>query len=334
MDNLTHTLLGATLSRAGLNRLAPQAGWLMVAAANIPDADVVSGLHGAVCYLDYHRGWTHSVPWSPVVALGPLLIWWLLVRRSRPGPRQWLGAYTASFLGVASHFLLDWLNVYGIRLLLPFRADWFRLDLLNIIDIWVWIILGLGVLGPFLARLVNAEIGARSGPGRAGAWMVLVLLGLYIFARSETHARAVAILESRLYNGETPRRTAATPGPVNPLRWRGLVETSDAWRIVDVDLLREFDPESGQVFYKPEPSVAIDAARKTETARVFLGFASFPVWRIVPIPDPEGGVSVRVGDIRFGDPGEGRFEAAFLLDAGRRVVRQGFEFGTLRSGPP
>ena len=44
MDNLTHALSGAVLSRAGFNRFTPQAGWLMVAAANVPDLEFVLGL--------------------------------------------------------------------------------------------------------------------------------------------------------------------------------------------------------------------------------------------------------------------------------------------------
>lgn len=334
MDNLTHSLLGVTLSRAGFNRLTPHAGWLMLLAANIPDADIVTGLHSPICYLEYHRGWTHSAVWSPLVALGPLLLWWLLVRKRRPGPREWIGAYVASLAGVISHFLMDWLNVYGIRLLLPFRTEWLRLDWVFIVDLWIWLILFVAVCGPLLARLVYSEIGARGGKGRGAAWAALVLVALYLGLRSQTHDRAMETLRARIYQSETPIRVAATPNPANPFRWTGLVETATAWHVVEVNLNRDFDPDAARIFYKPERSAVMDAARATHTARVFLDFASFPVWRVVPVPEPEGAVSVRITDLRFGLPEEGRFTANIVLDKSLRVVRESFEFGTLGTGPP
>ena len=40
MDNLTHSLTGLMLSRAGLNRFYPRATLVLVIAANIPDIDI------------------------------------------------------------------------------------------------------------------------------------------------------------------------------------------------------------------------------------------------------------------------------------------------------
>ncbi len=55
MDNLTHSLVGLFLARAGLNRLAPDATAAMILAANLPDADIVAGVGGAPAYLEWHR---------------------------------------------------------------------------------------------------------------------------------------------------------------------------------------------------------------------------------------------------------------------------------------
>jgi inner membrane protein len=67
-----------------------------------------------------------------------------------------------AFLGVWSHPLLDWLNTYGIRLLMPFNDTWFYGDTLFIIDPWFWLLAGAGVV---LAR-------SESWRG-IGAWIVL-----------------------------------------------------------------------------------------------------------------------------------------------------------------
>ena len=65
------------------------------------------------------------------------------------------------WLGVLSHLVLDWTNVYGIRLLLPFSSRWLRLDQTDVVDPWILAILLLAVAAPALARMVSAEIGSK-----------------------------------------------------------------------------------------------------------------------------------------------------------------------------
>ena len=67
MDNLTHSLTGLMLSRAGLNRFYPRATLLLVIAANIPDIDFVAIARGPLYYFEQHRGITHSVAAAPVI---------------------------------------------------------------------------------------------------------------------------------------------------------------------------------------------------------------------------------------------------------------------------
>jgi len=154
MDPLTHTATGLLLSRAGLNRWTPGAAAMMMLAANAPDIDIVSAAGGSLNYLHYHRHLTHSLVAMPAMALLPVLVVRLIGRK----PVNWLGAWCASLIAVASHLLLDWTNSYGIRLLLPFSPRWLHLDWTNVIDLWLWAGLGVCLLGPFLARLVGSEI--------------------------------------------------------------------------------------------------------------------------------------------------------------------------------
>src|SRR3954462_6785810 len=125
MDNLTHTAIGLFLSRAGLRRLSPYATPVILIAANAPDVDIVSATRGSLNYLHYHRHLTHSLIAMPVMAILPVL----LVRAVSRKPVHWAGAFLAALVAVATHLLLDFTNVYGIRLLLPFSSEWLRLDL-------------------------------------------------------------------------------------------------------------------------------------------------------------------------------------------------------------
>lgn len=336
MDNLTHTLTGILLARAGMGRLAPHGTALAVAAANLPDLDIVSGAGGSLCYLAHHRGFTHAFFWMPLVALAPLPLWWLWSRRQRHvSSKDWLLAYVISLVAVLSHLLLDALNVYGIRLLHPFSSRWLHADLVNIVDVWIWAMLLVCVLGPMLARLVYSEIGARGGSGRGMAWLGLLFLCGYVGLRAYLHQQATGALITRLYGGETPLRVLALPSAANPWSWTGLVETRAAWRVVPVDLLlSEFDPEAGHTYYKPAAGAVRQAVLATETARVFLDFSQCPLWRITPAPQPDGAVLVRISDLRFGLPDEGPFTAEFLVDASGRVLRQQFAFGTMSARRP
>ena len=147
MDNLTHTATGLLLSRAGLNRLTPQAAAIVMLAANAPDVDIVTLLGGPIAYLHYHRHLTHSFLAMPVMAI--LCV--LLVRGISRKPVRWLGAFVAALIGVASHLLLDYTNGYGIRLLLPFSPEYYRLEWTSIVDPWILAAFFLAFAAPFLA---------------------------------------------------------------------------------------------------------------------------------------------------------------------------------------
>lgn len=116
MDNVTHSLTGLALSRAGLQRFCPRAVWLLVLAANAPDGDIIFAGQGGFSYLQHHRGYTHSLLGAPLMAALTVLVIAGVFRERLP----WLRAWLLCLLGLASHLLLDWTNSYGIRLLLPF----------------------------------------------------------------------------------------------------------------------------------------------------------------------------------------------------------------------
>ena len=323
MNTLTHTLTGYLMSRAGLNRWCPRATPILLLAANIPDVDFLAAVGGSQAMLEWHRGPTHSVVLLPVVALLPLAV----MRAFSPEGIRWRRAYVVSILGVVSHLLLDWMNIYGVRLLWPFSAHYYRLDIAGIFDLWVLVLLLSGVAWMGLSRLVSTEIGARPATGQAVAVTVLALFGGWEAARFLFHQRAVEVLAARIYAGEAPERVEALPRFASPFRWRGLVETRSAEVVVPVNLLaRRFDPEAGCVYYQAAPSPAIEAARRTRTFRCFLHFSPHPLWRVVPAASPRGALRVRAVDLRFGTPAEGRFTATALVAAGGRVLRARFQF--------
>src|SRR5215216_2877037 len=146
MDNLTHTLVGAALAESGLRRRSALGAATLLVGANFPDIDVVAVPLGRG--LELRRGWTHGVlalVLLPVVLTALVLAWDRLVRRRRaPGaPRAGEGDAASvrpgqllllAAVSIATHPLLDWMNTYGVRWLMPFDGRWFYGDALFIVD--------------------------------------------------------------------------------------------------------------------------------------------------------------------------------------------------------
>ena len=148
MDNLTHSLIGLTAAKAGLEKLSPGATTLCVLAANSPDADIVALIFGGRwAYLQQHRGISHSIVGTLVLALALPLIFYLgdvLLAQARNRKRRIKlpGLLVASAIATASHPLMDWTNNYGVRFLLPWNPKWFYGDFVFVIDPFMWIVLG------------------------------------------------------------------------------------------------------------------------------------------------------------------------------------------------
>lgn len=170
MDPLAHTLAGAALAETRLRDSTPLATPSLIIGSNLPDIDAVTMLMDRDLALSVRRGWTHGVL---AMAVLPVVLTLALVLLDRAVAR-WRGhaprARVAPLLGlsilaVASHPVLDWLNTYGVRFLMPFDDTWFYGDALFIVDPWIWLILGAPVV---VAR-------SRTLFGSA-AWLVLGLV--------------------------------------------------------------------------------------------------------------------------------------------------------------
>jgi inner membrane protein len=188
MDNVCHTLVGLALAESGLARRTARGTVTLAIAANLPDVDAllyVAG--GGAAALAGRRGLTHGVLAMLLLPLVlALAVWWwdrvawLGARRRDPiaatnaGPSADVGAlFVLATVGVLSHALLDWMNSYGVRLLMPFGHEWFYGDALFIVDPWLLVALAAGVVLSARRRRrggrVSLPTGKRVGPSAAAA---------------------------------------------------------------------------------------------------------------------------------------------------------------------
>ena len=316
MDPLTHSLTGLMMSRAGLGRVHPHAALTLILAANAPDIDGLSIAGGLLPYIEYHRGLAHSLIFIPAMAAFTVLVVCAIVRRFAGWPRL----YLLALAGVASHLLLDWTNTYGIRFLLPFSSEWFHLDLNNLTDAWIMTVLLIAWLMVYIVRLVNAEIGAKQASGRGLAIFALAFFLAYDGWKITVHQQALAILNSRIYDGAVPARTAAFPTGSNPFTWHAWVEAPAFFKQYTLNVMRDFDPAAGTTFYKPEASPAIAAARATPVFQRFLAFDQYPRWSATPAPEPDGATRVELLDLRL------PFRAIAIVGQSNKVIRSWAEF--------
>jgi inner membrane protein len=283
LDNLTHSLFGATLGRTALSRAGRGTTIALIVASNAPDIDIVATAGGATKYLEWHRGMTHGpigIVGLSVITAGLVWIGRRFYDQRSPPAKAARGAGSAppaesnasfgmllavSFVGVLLHVLMDLPTSYGTRLLSPFDWHWFAVDWMPIVDIYLLMALTIGLVG-------------RSTPaqGRARAALVMLLMATNYGVRAAAHHRALAIAP-RLFGPTLPQpcdppatstpivdswprgappsnpppgkrclvEMIAMPSFTSPFSWRIIAQMSNAYEIKDIDLLdpRYRDPD-------------------------------------------------------------------------------------------
>lgn len=303
MDNLTHTLTGLTLAQAGLARSSRGATLALALASNLPDLDIVAGLWDAATYLEHHRDLSHSVIGAPLFALALAGVLRATLRGSR-----FLALLGCSLLGVAVHVFMDLWTSYGTRVLAPFDRTWYAWDIVFIVDPLVLLLL--------LSSLLFAR---RAGPRVATASLGLLLA--YAGGRAVLHARAFDVAVARVPAGPV-LQAAVLPTPLDPLRWRALADTGDAYWTGEVRLAGSSPP----LARRPKPAETAAAIRVRESSRVasvFLDFSRFP-W--LSVEQTEDGTEFTWTDLRYERAGRASFVTRVVVDSQGRILSETFRF--------
>jgi len=285
MDPLTHSLVGAALAQSSRRRLGLAEASALLIGANLPDLDAFTYFVSQDLAFGFRRGWTHGP--AGVVA-GALLLAGALLAIDRFVRVRWGSGATGppfvvllrlAAIATASHPLLDWLNTYGVRFLMPFSDRWFYGDALFIIDPWIWLLLGgavflsrdaIGVLeglGWAALTLLTSALMLMTGMAPAGAkgvWIAgsllialarfmrrvrtprvaragLLLAGFYAAAMVAASWTASAMIPERLAREEPASLEALMVGPVacNPMRWDVVAQTREGYRRASWHWLRQ-----------------------------------------------------------------------------------------------
>lgn len=295
MDNLTHTLVGAALGRAGLGRRTALARPALLIGANLPDIDVLGLPFGH--NLGFRRGITHGILalglW-PFVLTGLLLAWDRHRRRrnpERPVPAA-RALLAISGIAVLSHPLLDWFNSYGMRWLMPFRDTWSYGD--------TWFIVDPLVLAVLILGLTVGRRRAGAQPQEAPARVALVVLTGYALVMGGWSAwgRSVVREEVARLGFPEPRAVMVTPEPLNPAIRRVVVDDGNRIHRGLLTLTGRITLDPAEVLPSRMAEVDSSAVRADAQGRQFLRWARFPFARFVRVGDT---LIVQLDDARYSD---------------------------------
>ena len=220
MDAFTQGVIGAAATQVvygkRLGRWALPIGWT---SGMLADADVfVTAAADPLFSWTFHRSVTHALAFIPVGALLAMLPF-----LAAPSLRErWQAVYGASFLGYATHALLDGCTTYGTLLYWPFsdtRVSW---DVISIIDPLFTLLLLAGVVWSTLRR---SPWPARVGAVCAGAYMALCV---------HQHDRATAA-QARIVaaRGHEVAASRVMPTLGQSLLFRSLYRTRDGMMYAD-----------------------------------------------------------------------------------------------------
>lgn len=291
MDPVSHTLAGTALAQTGLKRRTALGTTTLLIGANLPDVDVAAYLWSGETALAFRRGLTHGILAAlllPVALAGLVWLWDRSVRRRlRPDsdPAVFRQLLLLSALAILSHPVLDYLNVYGIRLLAPFSGRWYYGDALFIVDPWLWAILAAGC---WLARRT-----------RRWATVSLVVAASYVVILGVSGVAARRLVRDSLRrDGQPSPRVMAAPLAVTPFRRYVVVEEGDGgYRVGMLDWIPR-----PRVELTPLPdgtrkaSDVLSVAAASEPARKFLTWSRFPFYLVRREGD---GWRVFIADARY-----------------------------------
>ncbi len=224
MDPVTQGTLGANLSQSFLKNKSEMALCTLcgVLGGLAPDLDVLirSSTDPLIRY-EYHRQFTHSLVFIPFGALIVAIFLYFLFRKKKSFQR----IYLYSFLGYATHALLDSCTTYGTELLWPFDDTRYAWNNISIIDPLYTL--------PLLFMAVLAYKRKSKNLARIAILYNFLYLGLGYVQQQ----RAVAIIKDLAYQkGHFGVQMMARPAFANLVLWRVLYLHQGEYHIYGVQV--------------------------------------------------------------------------------------------------
>jgi inner membrane protein len=218
MDPLSQGTVGAAFAQSTANKdNILKIGIIGFLAGLAPDLDVlIQSSTDPILFLEYHRQFSHSLFFIPLGSLIVALFVFPLVKKSM----SFKAVYIASFLGYATHGLLDACTSYGTLLFWPFSNERITWNNISIVDP-LFTIPALIFVGT--AIKTKKRIYSFFSIG----WIIFYLsLGFVQYERALSTANDLA--ESR---GHNPERLTLKPSFGNLILWKSIYQHDQTFHV-------------------------------------------------------------------------------------------------------
>jgi inner membrane protein len=233
MDPITQGTVGAAFAQSTANKNnILRIGVIGFLAGLAPDLDVlIRSSNDPILFLEYHRQFSHSLFFIPFGSLIVALLIFPLVKKSM----SLKTVYLASFLGYATHGLLDACTSYGTQLFWPFSNERVTWNNISIVDPLFTI--------PILI-LVGTAIKTRKKLFSffAIGWATFYLsLGFVQYERALS--TAIELANSRGHNAE---RLTLKPSFGNLILWKSIYQHEEKFYVDAIRTVRSSTWCSGE----------------------------------------------------------------------------------------
>ena len=218
MDPLSQGTVGAAFAQTAANKnnivKVSIVGFL---AGLAPDLDIlIQSSTDPVLFLEYHRQFTHALIFIPFGALIVSTLIFPLVRKSI----SFKATYLASFLGYATHGLLDACTSYGTLLFWPFSNERITWNNISIVD-------PLLTIPALIFLAVAVKTSRRRFSFFAVGWIVSYLaLGFVQYERALSSG--IKLAQSR---GHSAERITLKPSFGNLILWKSIYQYGDSFYV-------------------------------------------------------------------------------------------------------
>jgi inner membrane protein len=264
MDPISQACFGASLSQSFARDRTKQLSALIIGAlaGMAPDLDVlIRSPDDPLLFLEFHRQFSHSLIFIPVGALLCALAFYPLAKRKL----SFAQIYLFSFMGYATHGLLDACTSYGTQLYWPFSNERVAWNLISIVDPVFTI--------PVAVLILIAAFRKNTRYARTAFAYAVVFLALGNIQNYRAEKAVYALAQQR---GHQPERVLFKPSFANRHVWKIIYEHDGHYYVDAVNLIWDTEYIHGASIQKldlkrdfPELSPDSQQARDIERFRWF-----------------------------------------------------------------
>ena len=238
MDVLSQAVLGASLSQSFAKDKSKQLSALLIGvlAGMAPDLDVlIYSSDDPILFLEFHRQFTHSLFFIPFGALLCTLVLYPFIKNKLTFSQ----IYLFSFLGFATHGLLDACTSYGTQLFWPFSDQRISWGIVSIVDPFFTI--------PIVIGIVFAVYRSNRLFARIAFIFAVIFLSLGLIQKQRAENALYTLAQQR---GHQTERVLVKPSFGNRHVWKLIYEYNGRYYVDAVKLLWRTQIVSGTSIQK------------------------------------------------------------------------------------